>query len=166
MKMLSKKRKKNNKGFSLVELIVVVLIIAIIAVALAPQVMKWVGTAKTNVDDNNMASIKSSIQIAIVEFESQGKTLKELGDVTIIIGKDETEAETEIKATAAIPSGTVIAGSDTTNVTRDKLLTIFKEILGGSYPTPSDTSKKFVVTIKVKEDDSKTILDRVNVGVN
>ncbi|MCI5848904.1 MAG: type II secretion system GspH family protein, partial [Lachnoclostridium sp.] len=37
-----KRTKKNNKGFSLVELIVVVLIMAIIAVALAPQVMKWV----------------------------------------------------------------------------------------------------------------------------
>ena len=33
-------KKRNNKGFSLVELIVVILIMAVIAVALAPQVMK------------------------------------------------------------------------------------------------------------------------------
>ena len=41
-----KDKKRNNKGFSLVELIVVILIMAVLAVALAPQVMKWVGNAR------------------------------------------------------------------------------------------------------------------------
>ena len=52
-----KKMRKNNKGFSLVELIVVVLIMAIIAVALAPQVMKWVGKSKESTDVSNYNSI-------------------------------------------------------------------------------------------------------------
>lgn len=64
-----KKTKKNNKGFSLVELIVVVLIMGIIAVALAPQVMKWVDNSKINSDKNNAKALKSSIQTALSEWQ-------------------------------------------------------------------------------------------------
>lgn len=64
--------KKNNKGFSLVELIVVVLIMGIIAVALAPQVMKWVGTARDNSDKNTGKDIKSAIQVAVADAQNRG----------------------------------------------------------------------------------------------
>ena len=64
-----KKTKKNNKGFSLVELIVVVLIMGIIAVALAPQVMKWVGTSKESTDKSNAESLKASVQTALAEWQ-------------------------------------------------------------------------------------------------
>ena len=144
MKMLSKKRKKNNKGFSLVELIVVVLIIAIIAVALAPQVMKWVGKAKTNVDKNNEASIKSAIQIALTELESEGKTLKN-------------------SVVKFLKSGDIV----TVNVTvtpedNDYGIALKKkieEVFGGSYPTPSDGLKYFEVEIDV----SSGVLDKITV---
>lgn len=66
--------KKNNKGFSLVELIVVILIMAIIAVALAPQVMKWVDKSKVNTDINNRANLKSSMDAAVADYFSQGKS--------------------------------------------------------------------------------------------
>lgn len=68
---LMEKARKNDKGFSLVELIVVVLIIAIIAVALAPQVVKYVKTSRDNVELNNEATIKSAVQAAVAEYESQ-----------------------------------------------------------------------------------------------
>ena len=68
---LMEKARKNNKGFSLVELIVVVLIIAIIAVALAPQVVKYVQKSRDNVELNNAATIKSAVQSAVAEYESQ-----------------------------------------------------------------------------------------------
>ncbi len=67
-----KKFRKNNKGFSLVELIVVVLIIAIIAVALAPQVIKWVSTAGDNTDTNNEGTIKATVATAVAEYMSKG----------------------------------------------------------------------------------------------
>ena len=64
--------KKNNKGFSLVELIIVVLIIAIIAVALAPQVVKYVGRSKEDVDKNNAAVLKTEVQAAVANYVAQG----------------------------------------------------------------------------------------------
>ena len=60
--------KKNNKGFSLVELIVVILIMAIIAVALAPQVMKWVDESKVSADNNNETTLKSAIDAAVADY--------------------------------------------------------------------------------------------------
>lgn len=75
--------KKNNKGFSLVELIVVVLIMGIIAVALAPQVMKWVGTSRTNSDKNTAKDLKSAIQIAYADFEGDGGKLTAAESFTV-----------------------------------------------------------------------------------
>jgi len=67
--------KKNNKGFSLVELIVVILIMAIIAVALAPQVMKWVDESKVSTDVNNRANLKSSLDAAVADYFAQKGTI-------------------------------------------------------------------------------------------
>ncbi len=60
-------KKMNNKGFSLVELIVVVLIMAIIAVALAPQVMKWVENSRKSTDCNNYDSVVSAVNLALAD---------------------------------------------------------------------------------------------------
>ena len=59
--------KKNNNGFSLVEMIVVVLIIAIIAVALAPQVMKWVENSRIASDLETRSDIEKMCQLAIAD---------------------------------------------------------------------------------------------------
>lgn len=66
-------KKLNNKGFSLVELIVVVLIMAIIAVALAPQVMKWVEESRKSTDANNYDTIVEACNTSLADQE----TLKE-----------------------------------------------------------------------------------------
>jgi len=57
-------KKMNNKGFSLVELIVVVLIMAIIAVALAPQVMKWVENSRKSNDIENYNALIEAANVA------------------------------------------------------------------------------------------------------
>ena len=60
-------KKMNNKGFSLVELIVVVLIMAIIAVALAPQVMKWVENSRLSTDCETYDGLIANIQVALTD---------------------------------------------------------------------------------------------------
>jgi len=70
-----KNLKKNNKGFSLVELIVVVLIMAIIAVALAPQIMKWVNNSRITSDQNACGNIKSACQAAFASYQANSGKL-------------------------------------------------------------------------------------------
>lgn len=65
--------KKNNKGFSLVELIVVVLIMAIIAVSLAPQVMKWVNNSRIATDIQTGDSVVSAAQLALTNKDAYAK---------------------------------------------------------------------------------------------
>lgn len=67
--------RSKDKGFSLVELIVVVLIMGIITMALAPQVMKWVTSARASADARVKDNLKSVGQAAVAEYESTGGTL-------------------------------------------------------------------------------------------
>lgn len=127
MKKLMKR--KNNKGFSLVELIVVVLIMGIIAVALAPQVMKWVGTARENSDSNTQKDIKSAVNIAVADFQGKG-------------GKIDSSGVT-FKVTSTGVAGISTVSGDA----HEKLEECIVEVLNGDYPTPSDTTKVFSVTI-------------------
>ena len=84
-----KRTLKSNKGFSLVELIVVVLIMAIIAVALAPQVMKWVGHSRTSTDANTYDTLYENIQLALADE----KVLAEVtGDISFTISSTGTTA--------------------------------------------------------------------------
>lgn len=127
MKKLER-RKNNNKGFSLVELIVVVLIIAIVAVALAPNVMKWVGKSKDSVDKNNAASIEAAVNVAVADFMDEGGTLKDVsytihnGGLTITNGVE--------------PTGT------------NNLSAYILEVMNGDYPeVTKESGKVFEVTI-------------------
>lgn len=84
-------KKLNNKGFSLVELIVVVLIMAIIAVALAPQVMKWVEESRKSTDANNYDTIVEACNTALADQA----TLKE-SNTAIVITADSTNVEWKV----------------------------------------------------------------------
>ena len=92
-------KKLNNKGFSLVELIVVVLIMAIIAVALAPQVMKWVEESRKSTDANNYDTIVEAANTALANQEA----LKESNTTIMITADATTEANRVWKVTTGNP---------------------------------------------------------------
>lgn len=85
-----KNLKKDNKGFSLVELIVVVLIMAIIAVALAPQVIKWVNNSRISADNNTKEAVISAAQNCLSD-EAIYKNIKKTGakDIKLVIDNKE-----------------------------------------------------------------------------
>ncbi len=130
--------KKNNKGFSLVELIVVVLIMGIIAVALAPQVMKWVGTARENSDDNSKKDIKSAITIAVADAQNEGYSVPSSDTVFYFKTGGTSSLDTKLKTAiesvtggdySAVPSGggffkvTIKGGSGVVDVQIDNSAT-------------------------------------------
>ena len=84
--------KKNNKGFSLVELIVVVMIMAIIAAALAPQVMKWVNNSRIATDVSNYDSLVANCQLALTDSDAykESKAATDAKRLTITISSTGT----------------------------------------------------------------------------
>ena len=97
---MKKITKKNNKGFSLVELIVVVLIMAIIAVSLAPQVMKWVDRSRQANDASNYDALVAAAQLSVLVQaapEDKDITITMSKNADIAIACADTTAETNFK---------------------------------------------------------------------
>lgn len=79
-----RKEKMNNKGFSLVELIIVIAIMAILLVVLAPQYLKYVEKSRNSTDLQNAAEIVSALQIYAADPDAT--TVPAAGDITISNG--------------------------------------------------------------------------------
>ncbi len=139
-------KKNKNKGFSLVELIVVVLIIAVIAVALAPQVIKWVDAARTNVQENDKGAINTCFDVAVAEFVAGGGTLSG-GDAVYYIHDS-----------ALYDSSDNLINISSTS---DKLAKIVDATMAGDYPeVMKPNGNKFKIT--VHEDLNVVDVDIVN----
>ena len=87
LKFLNKK-KNDNKGFSLVELIIVVAILAILVGLLAPQYIKYVEKSRKSADASNLSEMVNAIQVYAADSDSN----LEAGQYTITIGKNGTTA--------------------------------------------------------------------------
>ena len=96
--MEKKQRTLNNKGFSLIELIVVIAIMAILVGALAPQYMKFVERSRKSTDVQNVAAIKSALEVYAADPMVTTNAL-ESGEVTI------TTTEAPVSATNATGNG-------------------------------------------------------------
>ena len=70
--LLAKKVKKNNKGFTLVELIIVIAIIAMLVAVLAPNYVKYVDRSRWSSDRNDCETLLSQIKTAIVDVQNDG----------------------------------------------------------------------------------------------
>ena len=68
LKFLNKK-KNDNKGFSLVELIIVVAILAILVGLLAPQYLKYVEKSRKSADASNLDEMVRAIQVYAADAE-------------------------------------------------------------------------------------------------
>lgn len=84
LKFLNKK--KDNKGFSLVELIIVVAIMAILVGLLAPQYIKYVEKSRKSADASNLSEMVNAVQIYAADAESSLPA----GTYRITISKDNT----------------------------------------------------------------------------
>ncbi len=62
--------RKNNKGFSLVELIVVIAIMAVLVGVLAPQFIKYVESSRQSTDIQSVQQMKDAIEAEIADNEN------------------------------------------------------------------------------------------------
>ena len=61
--------KKDNKGFSLIELVIVIAIMAVLVALIAPNLTKYLGQSKRNTDLNNASELADMIRVCIAEYE-------------------------------------------------------------------------------------------------
>ena len=66
-----KRAKMNNKGFTLVELIVVLVILAILAAVLVPTLLGYIDRAKSEKDYSTAQSIRVATQSIVAELYAQ-----------------------------------------------------------------------------------------------
>lgn len=86
--LLAKRVKKNNKGFTLVELIIVIAIIAILVAVLAPNYVRYVDRSRWSSDRNDCEALLSEVKTAIVEVQNDGN---EVTATSVKVTKFETE---------------------------------------------------------------------------
>lgn len=60
-------KKMNNKGFSLVELIIVIAIMAVLIGVLAPQFIKYVERSRESTDLQNVEEVKTAIETYVAD---------------------------------------------------------------------------------------------------
>lgn len=80
-KFLKDRKKKDNKGFTLVELVIVVAILAILVGILAPQYTKYVEKSRKTADVSNLDNLVTAFKTAA----SDGEDKISAGDYTITI---------------------------------------------------------------------------------
>lgn len=123
--------KKNNSGFSLVELIIVIAIMAVLIGVLAPQFIKYVEKSKESKDISNLDSCVSVVQAyyADKDFPSGGVTIT---------------ASAKGQPLAATPNTALTdAGADSSTVTGDWSAMLSATLTSDGKVTYAGTAKYY-----------------------
>ena len=94
-KELKNTKKKNNKGFSLVELIVVIAIMAVLMAVLAPAMLRYVEKSRIQKDASAVSEAANAAELALAD-EDIYKKAADAGnaDITVNVEDDKTITST------------------------------------------------------------------------
>ena len=82
-------KKKNNKGFSLIELIIAIAILIILTGMLAPQFMKYIEKSRMAKDMQTLDTVYTAVQGAIADEEAYQDLVKKMNATGSTISNDE-----------------------------------------------------------------------------
>lgn len=108
---MKNEKKLNNKGFSLVELIIVIAIMAVLIAVLAPQYMRYVERGRAASDRDNVQAIVSALQVHAADTLAT-ETLK-TGTITLTNSATTTITGATGSANASYVEAINNAGLDT-----------------------------------------------------
>ena len=74
-------KKMNNKGFSLIELIIVIAIMAILVAIIAPNLTKYLGSSKKETDKKNLDEVVAQVKNCISDASIQDIKITSPGNV-------------------------------------------------------------------------------------
>ena len=98
MLKLFNRKKKDNKGFTLVELVVVIAILAILVGLLAPQYTKYVEKSRKSADATNVENVVTAIKVAA----SDGEYDLPAGEYTVELTKTGMTVKSNITKNTAL----------------------------------------------------------------
>lgn len=129
------KKEMNNKGFSLVELIIVIAIMAVLVGVLAPQFLKYVESSRVQKDETAMGEVLNATKIAC-SVDEVYTAVAAAGGATVTIG------------------GGSPVSADVTELTTELLLTVPDSITFGSKKYAGTTQ---TVTVAFGTDGTVTV---------
>lgn len=144
-KLLNKK--KNNKGFTLVELVIVVAILAILVGILAPQYTKYVEKSRKAADASNLENLVTGVKVAAAD------------------GSQDVVASTDVTYTITMTtSGTTLTPTAAAGNKTDKIESALNEYAGKNWKETTLKSKAWVADnnqisaeIKIESNGSVTV---------
>ena len=77
-------KKMNNKGFSLVELIIVIAIMAILAAAIAPALIRYIDKSRKANDVTAAGTIATAVEAALANEDAYDEVVKGTGTTLVV----------------------------------------------------------------------------------
>lgn len=138
---LSKRGKRRDGGFTLVELIIVIALIGILVAVLAPNYVKYLDRSRWASDKNDCENLLNEIKTAVITVENKGNEVKN-GVITV--------NSTEVDTSKIGDNKKLVEELNKQDANWDKIRVKHKlpHVLGGNEEDP-DKSKRdqYIITL-------------------
>ena len=136
---IKKTKKLNNKGFSLVELIIVIAIMAVLIGVLAPQYLRYVERSRVATDQDNIAAIESACQVWGSETDTTLTDLFTTGTHIYRLNRGSAPSDTDAQIVAAIANAGLPNNTQLQNRQGPAQVTITVDVAANGTITVSHT---------------------------